>query len=549
MPMIPEFQVSPGAVPGAPSPAQASPGAWGMVGDQQAAGGAQFGNSMAEFNARYQESKRAMDAAARIAQFSKDSGDLVQNYSTHPLADPVTGLPSREATTASFNDSIEGFKQKALAGITNPLELAHVTSQVGQTAIVHGLAVQDAAFRLESSGQVGKLEQLREQYANDAATAGTDLGQKLSIDQYTAANKAATAGGWQTPEAEARNDLLFKSRIAEVGIRQQLNAALDPDNRDPDVVTKLARDVADPSQFTSLLPETRVALGQHLESTAYRLLIQQSAKIARDAAQAEKDHRAAQAFNFSQDFAAALAGNGPNASQVADAVAKQRYSPEAANAILSARSGRDDPMATVQLWQHVGDGTARPDDIAAALSAGKISGPTGADMIKAVTAKDRGVDNQTEHSAFATLRTALGGDAVDKGLVDFGNTDQVKQALGWAQAQGEWTRRVVAGTEDPQAVLADMVNRYQRPDHPPATWDRPRLGGVFATKDVADVWAKTQAAHDAGQMGEDQFNAQAALLNQYRQFFADQDSRNAAVAAAQAGAPKPVKSGAPGGGQ
>ena len=528
MPQIPTFDsIMP--VPTNPVGPRVDPNFYGQAGQALQRGAAQIGNVADEFNQRYQDAARQTDAANMVADASKQLGDAQFKWSK---------VANRDEAYQGFQADAARIKTQTLDGINDPLVKAHVTSRVDMESITRGLETQNEAFKLEASKWRGDLDQSLTNYAQAAATAGSQQTRDLILGNAEAAIKTAVDGHYLTPEDGELQKISFRSKMAEVQVRRDMN-------EDPDAA---ATKLADPNEYAGLLPEKR-EIFQHTALVRADMIERRAiAAQAHADLMAERAQRQAQAFNFSQDFAAALGGNGPNPSQVADKVRTQAYSPEAANAILTARNGRDDPMATVQLWKHVGDGAAAPDDIYTALSAGKVSGPTGSDMMKALTARNRGGENQVERAAFATLRTALGGDAVDKGLVDYGNAEHVKQALGWAQAQGEWTRRVLAGTEDPQAVLADMVNRYQRPDHPPVNWDRPRLGGVYATKDVGDIWAKTVAAHDTGQMPDDQFNAQAALLNQYRKFFADQDARRAAAAGVRSAPANGQKNSAAGGG-
>jgi len=165
------------------------------------------------------------------------------------------------------------------------------------------------------------------------------------------------------------------------------------------------------------------------------------------------------------------------------------------------------------------------------MTARKVSGSTGVEMIKALAAKaDRG-DDQVERGVWGMVNTALGGDAVDKGLVNLVNSEGIKQVLSLAQARGEWARRVTTNGEDPWMVGPDIINRYQPPSHPPVTWDRPRLGGVFSAADVAAVAAKTEQAYQSGQLSEGDYQGQKALLLQYGRFFSDLDARGAAARA------------------
>ena len=198
--------------------------------------------------------------------------------------------------------------------------------------------------------------------------------------------------------------------------------------------------------------------------------------------------------------------------------------------------GTDDPLPTARLWNSVETGTATPDQIYGAIGNG-ISGKTGSEMIKAVQSRARTQTNAVERGDYDTLKTALGGHALESGQMDiFGEGKQAAAQL-WTQAQAEWNRRVVSGTEKPDDVLADMMPRYQKsvPDRPQA-WPNPRYGMVQSTKDVADVAQKTRAAFEAGTLSQEQYNAEGELLTRYLTFYQHQDAAKAAADKVKPGA-------------
>jgi len=511
------------AVPTDPVAPRQDPAAMSEGANSAAQAAQAFGNQMIAADAKYQDAKRQSDAAAIAADAEQRLANIQFNVSTNVPVDPTTGLPDHKLAVQTFQDNAEVARDQIMRNIIDPQVQAYVAQHFDQAAIDRGIQTQQTAWGVESSARRGALDTNLASSAQQMSTAPTDLSKARISGEAIAWIKGAVAAGWLNPQEGANRQLRFGSDVAETQVQQDMNS---------DPAAAFAK-LQDPNTYPGLLPDRRAVLVNTAQARAesvdrHNLLTEQRAEI-----QAERQLRQTQASNFGKMFGAAMAGNPIDPNQLADMVTKQQLSPEAANAVLSARQGQDDPNAALHLWNAVGTGEATANDIYAALSNKTISKPTGVSMIQSINSNAVGGDNANERTWFGVLKTATGGDMIEKGLVDLNNAGEVATARNYAQALVEWNNRVVIDHQDPKTVAYDMVPRYQPPDYPPVTWGRPRFGAVDSLNDVASVWNATKQAFQSGKMPEADYQQQAALLTKYRGFYADQAARQAAVKAAK----------------
>lgn len=197
----------------------------------------------------------------------------------------------------------------------------------------------------------------------------------------------------------------------------------------------------------------------------------------------------------------------------------------------------DNPAAVVNLWHGIDTGAATLDDITTAVRAGHITASTAAEMTKAVDNGPR--RSMTEKDAYGVLKSLLYGGAVETGQINiFGSNRAAEVQAAWGEAQGEWNRRVGEG-QKPLDVLNDMVPRYAPQTRHP-TWLTPlRFGDVQSTQDVKNVAVATLRARQAGQIDQQTYDGQVALLNQYRRFYDLEDQAERARRAGVKPPPKP----------
>lgn len=197
----------------------------------------------------------------------------------------------------------------------------------------------------------------------------------------------------------------------------------------------------------------------------------------------------------------------------------------------------DDPARTAWMWHGIDTGQVAPQDILDATRNGYFTSGTASEMMKAI---DNGPKRTAvEKDSFDVLKTALSGGAIDQGAISiFPQAEQAKAKQNWAEAQGEWSRRVLSG-EDPRVVLNDMVPRYAPAiQHP--TWLAPlQFGMVHSLPDVNKIAVATYQARQTNKIDQATYDKQVALLNQYKIFYGLQDRQIKAHQTATGKPPKP----------
>lgn len=512
MPVIPTFETQ-----GSPQiggrVAEIDPSAAGAPAGALAQGFARISDIGAQFDARYVDARRQAAAADAVAGASRALGDLQFKWSK---------IPDRAAAASGFDGEAAALRQTTLEGIADPLVKAHVQGRLDQEAVIRGLDTQNAAFQLESNARRGDLVTRLDQYAQSSATAGNDLLRAKLTDDAVADIKSSVAAGWVHPEEGAHLELKWKSDAERAAVERDMLA--DPSGT--------AAKILDPASYPGLNPDVRASLALRADNRALRIEQRAARDEAHRDAVAERDLRRSQGANAADLIAKVTTDPNANldAGALADLVRTQRLSESGFNAILAAQRRetreQDDPFVAMDLTRRIDtpgeDRAALYDRISDAAAAHQLKTTTALAMTRALGEREKTGTTAIERAAYGELKTALGGQAVEQGLVHMGNKDQVDQVTRWVEAQGEWTRRVVAAHEDPQQVKTDMLARYAALPQRPAAWPRPRLGAVSSLEDVADIWQRTKAAADAGEISPAQLQDESQLLQRYKRFYETQ---------------------------
>ena len=143
---------------------RADPGAFAEPGAATAEAGAQFGETMQAWQAQYAEAKRQSNAAGLLDQGLTALGNAQFTFSK---------VPDHQQAYTEFQQFAAQTRQKLMAQTSDPLVQAYVGRAYDQEAIMRGLDTRNAAFQLESSTQVGALQQRLVNYQQQVATAGS----------------------------------------------------------------------------------------------------------------------------------------------------------------------------------------------------------------------------------------------------------------------------------------------------------------------------------------------------------------------------------------
>ncbi len=230
-----------------------------------------------------------------------------------------------------------------------------------------------------------------------------------------------------------------------------------------------------------------------------------------------------QGFNAATLMARALNGEVFNPSDIAARVGTGQLSESGFNAVVAAgvrgQEGNDVPSVILDLHQRLNDGSLKPDDVTNALNSRQIKATSAVTLMSAIGAQDKGEFNQVRNDAFRALDSALGGGAIDKGLVNLDNVPMQALVARRASAQLEFDQRVDKNREDPQAVAQDIINRYSSPPQVPNAWPKPRMGAVSSAADIPNVAAATVQAFQNGQMTQAQYDAERQLLGRLDAYY------------------------------
>ncbi|HWK44927.1 MAG TPA: hypothetical protein VNT30_09410 [Stellaceae bacterium] len=519
MPAIPTFE-NQLAVPTNPGAPRADPAVFSQASTALARGAGQISDVAEQFNEKYQNAKRQADASDVSAQATQQLGDAQFRWSK---------VPDRDAAAAGFQSEAAQIKATTLARVNDPLTLSMVTQGIDHEVALRGIDTGNAAFGLEASTRRGNLDTNLNNLAQSAATATNDPLRAHITDTAMQTIHDSVAAGWLNPQDGADRVLSFKSQAAEVNARQDMNG--DP--------AMAAAKLSDPTAYPGLMPERREVLQYRAEMRADRIDRATVAAQAHADAMAERDLRRAQSANEVTLLSQVYGGGQVDPKQLADLATSQQISPGGLEAVHSAmarqQAGTDSPLAVIDAYKRLGDGSLTAGDVHGLIINGAVKGTTGAELMRALNAQDKQSQSAIERGTYGQLKTALSGQAVEQGLFK----DNEPQVVKWAQAQGEWTNRVTVNGEDPQAVLGDMLPRYQAASTSAPTWlPAPRFGAIANPTDLATIAVKTNQARDAGQIDQPTYDAQVDLLTRYKTFY---DQQAAAATVRAPGAAKPKK--------
>lgn len=360
---------------------------------------------------------------------------------------------------------------------------------------------------------------------------------RVAVGFFSGPGNIAPAGS-PTPWIADKNDGHHTTSWYVDDVRSRLAASQTP--RDAAMPTRYTDELSMLQRAYEQTRDLRPDLAERVQQNVFHHMQQMNEIENQAESQADRHLKMQQTDNEALLFSAAVRGQPINEGDLATYLRTQRISPSGYNAIKAVQirraEGVDDPLAVARIWDGVEKGQVTLDDITNGVTGGVIKGTTADEMIKAMNARQRTEANQIERGAYDTLRTALNGKAIESGNFDVFGTNKQAAAQLWSQAQGEWNRRVIVGKEDPNAVLQDMMPRYVKavPSAPEAL-PNPRFGAVSTVPEVASVWQKTTDAFKAGQITQQQYSDEAALLNKYRSAFEADAARKAAAAKATGG--------------
>jgi hypothetical protein len=486
-------------------------------------GAGQFENTVQAFNQRYQDARRQADTAGVMADATGQLADAQFRWSK--VADRDTAMTGYAADAAQI-------RANNLGRINDPLATQIFTDTFDHQAAAYGVATGQEAFGLESSKRVGDLDLRLNQYAQAAVTAPNDQARASIIGQANGDIAGTVAGGWLHPEAGAQALIGFRSKMAEVSARSDMNS--DP--------AATAAKLQDPASYPYLDPNLRQTLQYRADMRADRIERLQIAAQAHTDATAARDQRQAQSANETSLLEQVYAGQNVDPNTIAHLAETQQISPGGLEAIHSAQArkaqGTDDPMAVIHAYDQLGKGSLTADDVSGLVQRGAVKGMTGVELMRAVVEKGTQQQNATTRGYYDQLKTALSGGAVEQGL--FKDTPPIIER--WSQAQGEWTKRVIVGQQDPQSVLSDMLPRYAGASAGSPTWlPAPRFGAISNSDDMNRIALQTNRALQTGQIDQSTYDSQVGLLNQYRNFFTLQNA--ARTVATPAKPAKPTEGG------
>ncbi|HEV2673377.1 MAG TPA: hypothetical protein VGV37_02480 [Aliidongia sp.] len=487
-------------------------------------GAGQFENTVQEFNQRYQDARRQADTAGVMADATTQLADAQFRWSK---------VADRQTAMTGYAAEAQQIRAANLARINDPLATQIFSGTFDHQAAAYGVATGQEAFGLESSKRVADLDLRLSQYAQAAVTAPNDQARASIIGQANGDISGTVAGGWLHPEAGAQALMGFRSKMAEVSARQDMNS-------DPGAA---AEKLQDPTSYPYLDPNLRQTLQYRADMRADRLERLQIAGQAHADAMAAKDQRQAQSSNETNLLEAVYSGKDVDPNLIAHLAETQQISPGGLEAVHSAMArkaaGTDDPMAVVHAYDQLGKGNLTSDNVTSLIGNGSVKGTTGAELMRAVVEQGKQQTNATERGYYGQLKTALSGGAVEQGL--FKDTPPIVER--WGQAQGEWTQRVLVSKEDPQAVLSDMLPRYAGSTATSPSWlPAPRFGAIGNTDDLTNIAVKTNQAFQAGQIDQPTYDGQVNLLNQYKSFYDQQNAARTVTAKPKPGA-KPTEGG------
>lgn len=252
---------------------------------------------------------------------------------------------------------------------------------------------------------------------------------------------------------------------------------------------------------------------------------------------AEQVQKRQQAASFADLYSKAIAGQPVDDAALSEMVKNQQITPTEYNSIRTELTRKDDGTdraeTVIDLASRAAAGENVTADIANARQKGELSKKTTETLINSNATRQREARNELERREHEALHIMMGRDAMGQPIVDIGKEHQAAAAALSAQAEREWAERVFVKRENPVDVLGDMAPRYARPITDTAAFPRPRVGTISKPEDVETVARATQTAHDAGQLTDQQFQDEQALILRYKAVLDAQRKQQEAAKAAQ----------------
>lgn len=530
MPVIPTFENTIG-VPTAPGPPRVGIDQFAASGAALEGAGAAVSEQGQRWLSVYADAKRQADASSLAADGMAQLSDKRFQWSH---------TDDSHAAYDGYRQDAAGIIKSTIGRSADPLVQQYVQRALTTQSIVDAENTRQAAFGIESSKVVGQLDTTLTNYAQQAALAPDDLTRAHYVDLAHQAIAGAAAGHWLAPQAAADRGIQFTSQIAEVKARRLM--ATDP--------VGAAHVLQDPrltaEEFPGLLPEKGAALAGEAVWRAMRVESRNAAAQAHADAVATRTYHAMQQSNETSVLSDVYDGKPVDMGQVTDAARKGLISPAGLNTIHSAMlqgaQGQDDTNAVLNLQDRLNHGELTPADIHGAVDARKIKGTTALTLMKAIGEQGKQSESALDRSNFAALRTSVGVDATGQSLFSFNKgADKAAQQQKWAQAQMEWTQRVLIQHQDSSAVLHDMAQRYGEPPQQLDALPRPLLGPITDQKSLQAVAVQTFQAFQQHRIDQGAYDREVALLNQYRsllQTTAQQPRPGAPGRSAPAAAPR-----------
>lgn len=495
-------------------------------------GGAEVADTATQWEQRYADAVRQANASDAIAKASAQLDDISHKYSL---------MPNRAAALAGFDQDAGAVAKNTLAGINDPLVLAHVQDRLQQETEARRLVTADNAFQQESSARRGALDANLFQYSQQASATSDPHLRAIITDNAQSAVAGAVAAGWLHPEEGQQHVIQFYSNLDKADAERYIRAASAEAGAGRLSPLAIGDYINNPQNFPHLSPVDRQMLSDQAVRLGRTIVSMRTADETHNELMAERELKAVQASNaatlIAKETSAPPGTPATDPATLSALVRTQQISEAGFSAILAAQqrrgAGRDNNAVATDLWQRVNQGQNVADEAHAAYARGDLSNETAQAIVKAATAKAQGGETAVDKSNFANLKSALNGYAIEATIVNIADEKQRSRAELWSEAQGEWTRRVLVEHQDSTAVLKDMLARYVKSSPDLEGLPSPRLGAINTPQDLQAVAQRTVAAHNAGAMNDATFATEKALLLKYKQAF------DAYAAARAAATPKP----------
>ncbi len=386
----------------------ADPGAMAAPGEAQEQAGAQFGDAMQAWNAQYVEAKRQANAAGLLDQGLSALGDAQFAMSK---------VPDHQQAYTGFQQQAAKIRQGLMAQTSDPEIQSYVGRAFDQEAIMRGLDTRNAAFALESSTQVGALQQRLVNYQDQIATAGSDLERAHLTDIAHQDIAGSVAGHWIAPEQASLLTIKFNSDAAEARARGL--AA-----RDPVTAEQILNDPAATQRtFPGLLPAQAEMLAYQVGWRAQRVEAQNIAAQEHADAMAERNVVRTQSANEMTLLEGIYSGKIKDPKALLDLAQTRQITPAglqaAHQALLEQGQGHDDPMTALSLLSQAATGQLTGRQVNDALAKGQLSLGTAWNLQARINAEESDAKRSEISQGAGLIDQAFSGMAAGRDV--FGN--------------------------------------------------------------------------------------------------------------------------------